>query len=110
MRISDWSSDVCSSDLPLSFSLARPAVRGPAGKGALPGPVTEGPLPTPVPGALTAWCDGGVLRIIPRRGLFVERLPGGNLHMNDIAFFWGDRKSIRLITSQKCESRMPSSV
>src|SRR3546814_4268924 len=37
---------------PLSFSLARPAVRGPAGKGALPGPVTEGPLPTPVPGAL----------------------------------------------------------
>src|SRR3546814_17800331 len=35
---------------PLSVSLARPAVRGPAGKGALPGPVTEGPLPTPVPG------------------------------------------------------------
>lgn len=75
---------------PLSFSLAEPAVREPAGKGALPGPVTEGALPAPVPGVLTAWCDHGVLRVVPRPGHFVERLPGGNLHMNDIAFFWGD--------------------
>lgn len=75
---------------PLSFSLAEPAVRHPAGKGALPGPAVEGSLPSLMPGAVAAWCDRGVLRVAPRAGLSVERLPGGNLHMNDIAFFWGD--------------------
>jgi hypothetical protein len=75
---------------PLSFSLAVPAVRHPAGKGALSGPPVEGDRPRPVPEALTAWCDGGVLRVVPKSGIYTERLPGGNLHMNDISFFWGD--------------------
>ncbi|WP_375194328.1 DUF3089 domain-containing protein [Sphingobium sp.] len=75
---------------PLSFSLARPAAGFDSSKGALPGPADKNALPPLVPGAVAASCEGGVLRVTTRQDLPVERLPGGNLHMNDIAFFWAD--------------------
>jgi len=75
---------------PLSFSLARPEAGFDSSSGALPGPAAGGALPPLVPGAVAARCEGGVLRVTVRPGLSVEQLPGGNLHMNDIAFFWAD--------------------
>lgn len=75
---------------PMTFDAARPATKFGDGRGMLPGPAVAGPLPKLVKNALAARCDGNVLRVTAKPGVPVERLPGGNLHMNDIAFFWGD--------------------
>ena len=75
---------------PLTFSRAKPEAGFDSSMGALPGPAAEGPPPPLVPNAVAAACKDGVLRVTPRAELSVERLPGGNLHMNDIAFFWAD--------------------
>lgn len=76
---------------PMSFDVSRPAMGFGMGKGILPGPPTEGPLPALVHGKVAARCDGGVLRIEAAPGFEIaDRLPRGNLHMADIALFWGD--------------------
>lgn len=75
---------------PLTFDVRRPDAGFRAGKGALPGPAVDGALPAVVRRRVAARCDGNVLRVTTQQGLSVERLPNGNLHMNDIAFFWGD--------------------
>ncbi|MET0250242.1 MAG: DUF3089 domain-containing protein [Sphingobium sp.] len=75
---------------PVSFALARPATRFAQSKGALPGPAVDGPMPKLRKKAVDARCDGNVLRVAVRGGLAVETLPGGNLHMGDIALFWAD--------------------
>lgn len=78
---------------PLTFDARKPAADFGAGQGMLPGPAVAGPLPPLRRGALAATCDGNVLRVTAKPGVPVERLPGGNLHMNDIAFFWGDLRA-----------------
>lgn len=76
---------------PMSFDASRPATDFGMGKGILPGPPTEGPLPPLVHGKVAARCDGGVLRVEAAPGFEIaDRLPRGNLHMADIALFWGD--------------------
>lgn len=75
---------------PLTFDTRRPDAGFRSGKGALPGPAVDGARPAIVRHHVSARCDGNVLRVTTKLGLSVERLPGGNLHMNDIAFFWGD--------------------
>jgi hypothetical protein len=75
---------------PVSFAMARPATRFAEARGALPGPAVEGPLPALHKAKVAARCDGNVLRVTTRGGLPVETLPGGNLHMGDIALFWAD--------------------
>jgi hypothetical protein len=78
---------------PLTFDARRPAAGFGAGQGMLPGPAVAGPLPPLRRAVLSAQCDGNVLRVTVKPGVPVERLPGGNLHMNDIAFFWGDLRA-----------------
>jgi hypothetical protein len=75
---------------PVSFSLDRPATHFAEAKGAVPGPAIDGPMPGLVRAKVAARCDGNVLRVTVRDGLAVETLPGGNLHMGDIALFWAD--------------------
>lgn len=75
---------------PVSFAQARPDTGFAQAKGALPGPAVDGPMPVLQKKAVAARCDGNVLRVRVRDGLAVETLPGGNLHMGDIALFWAD--------------------
>lgn len=75
---------------PVSFALSRPVTAYRQAKGALPGPAVDGPVPALQKKAVAARCDGNVLRVAVRGGLAVETLPGGNLHMGDIALFWAD--------------------
>lgn len=75
---------------PVSFALSRPATTYKQTNGALPGPAVDGPIPKLLKKTIAARCDGNVLRVAVRGGLAVETLPGGNLHMGDIALFWAD--------------------
>lgn len=75
---------------PVSFTATRPATRFAEAKGSLPGPAVDGPMPLPWKAVVAARCDGNVLRVTPRDRLPVETLPGGVLHMADIALFWAD--------------------
>ena len=76
---------------PLTFDAGRPAADFADAKGTLPAPAVAGPLPPIQPHMVAARCYGGVLRVTVKPGLPVpDRLPGGILHMEDIAFFWAD--------------------
>ena len=87
---------------PMSFDAARPAMGFGSGKGILPGPPVEGPLPPLAHGKVAARCDGGILRVEVTPGFEIsDRLPGGNLHMSDIALFWGD---IRVNAQQRAKA------
>lgn len=78
---------------PQTFDARKPASSAGDGRGMLPGPATAAPLPPLRHNAVSARCDGNVLRVTIAAGTPVERLPGGNLHMNDIAFFYGDLRA-----------------
>src|SRR3546814_8652937 len=122
MRISDWSSDVCSSDLPYLATCSahpqpdRPAPdRKPARGGARWNCYWAPELPTTpaddarrVPGA---W-PPRLLRDEPRlpRRLWRPRLPYRAESQPDREGLWrADRKSTRLNSSPYCASRMPFS-
>src|SRR3546814_6122203 len=108
MRISDWSSDVCSSDLTLS----PPPTRHPRARPEGPGQVT-GRLPWILVSSTrmtegksgSAWAS--CLRFSERHAL------RGAIDAHDAflvdAVLVGDRKSTRLNSSHKCASRRPYS-
>lgn len=75
---------------PVSFDAARPDTGLDDAAGAMPGPPVSGPLPLRIGGHVAARCANGVLTVTVKDGMPVERLPGGSLHLADIALFWND--------------------
>ena len=75
---------------PVSFDEARPATGPAEAAGAMPGPPEPGPLPATVAHQVAALCENGTLMVTIADGMPVERLPGGSLHLADIALFWED--------------------
>lgn len=74
---------------PLTFSATRPAAPAAVAKGWLPVAI-PGSAPAPMTvKAISAACENGVLRIATTISPPAP-LPGGILHMHDIALFWGD--------------------
>lgn len=75
---------------PITFSANEPAASADASKGMLP-MASKGQPPAPmIPHAVSARCEGGVLRVTPEPGISAPALPTGSLHLHDIAFFWAD--------------------
>lgn len=90
---------------PVSFAVTKPATAFAAAQGgALPTPTPPGPLPRPRAGMVEARCDGNVLRV-RTHGLPVETLPGGSLHMADIALFWSDIRANAVARVRSMRSR-----
>src|SRR3546814_10855129 len=87
MRISDWSSDVCSSDLLVRFVPEKHADAGPFFLGVGPGAVVVADLSL-----------GQIFRREADAEVVVE-----------VTAVRGDRKSTRLNSSHSCAARMPSS-
>jgi hypothetical protein len=75
---------------PLTFDTGLPTAEAQAAKGARPGSPKEGAVPSLEPGMVSATCRDGVLMAKIDPALQVDRLPGGVLHMADIALFWKD--------------------
>ncbi|MFN3817805.1 DUF3089 domain-containing protein [Blastomonas sp.] len=75
---------------PLTFDVSRPDAEMQASQGARPGSPQPGPVPALEPGKVAAECQGGVLMVNADPSLKIDRLPGGVLHMADIAMFWRD--------------------
>ncbi len=75
---------------PLTFDIASPAADTRASRGARPGAPVAGPVPALEPGKVAAECEDGVLMVNADPSLKIDRLPGGVLHMADIAMFWRD--------------------
>ena len=88
---------------PLTFDRAKPLADASASLGAMPSPARPGPSPSPVLNKVSARCDHGVLMVTAGDGLPVEALPGGSLHMADIALFWGDisNNAVRRVAAWK---------
>ncbi len=82
---------ICSN--PLTFDTDIPAAPADAARGARPGSPQPGPVPALESGKVAAACRDGVLMVSPDPSLKVDRLPGGVLHMADIAMFWADISS-----------------
>ena len=75
---------------PVSFDEASPDSALDQAIGAMPGPPVPGPLPAAVSRQVAARCENGVLMVTVEDGMPVEKLPGGSLHLADIALFWDD--------------------
>jgi hypothetical protein len=72
---------------PLSFDAEMPDVTASANPGTLVGTVGELPLLPLQPGLAGAACRDGVLQVFPEPACPLQPLPGGNMHMHDIALF-----------------------
>lgn len=72
---------------PLSFNTQLPDVAAGANPGTLVGIAGELPLPPLQPGLAGASCRDGVLRVSLESACPLLPLPGGNMHMHDIALF-----------------------
>lgn len=75
---------------PLTFSLARPVAPASANLGAMPANRADGKLPATEAGAISAACDGGVVKVtgVPAQGYAIVKLPAGLLHFNDFDLFY----------------------
>src|SRR3546814_6617032 len=135
MRISDWSSDVCSSDLllhgplavefsllitgfPFAFLMLLAYVTGidpslsraAATLGASPfAQFRRIYLPLLVPGLVATFCLVFVQAFAVFPSAVLLGSPAGSTRVISLAAYEADRKSTRLNSSHSCASRMPSS-
>src|SRR3546814_5117632 len=110
MRISDWSSDVCSSDLRFSLEDAKPDLNlvEPAGAG---GREVKGDVRMRGEPVLVFLVGAQVVQDdvdLPVSGLVGNDLVHEGLKVGPLLGL-GDRKSTRLNSSHSCAARLPSS-